>query len=106
LPTAGPVVYGTEGTLVAHGAREAAGVTIARRGDRAPIVVEAPPLPEGERSAPEYFVSRIRADRPIEGLVSPEVCRDAQEILEAAIISIRTGREVAVPLDAALPGIA
>jgi predicted dehydrogenase len=106
LPTAGPVVYGTDGTLVAHGARDAAGVTMIRRGDKEPTAVEAPPLPEGERNAPEYFVSRIRAGKPIEGLVSPEVCRDAQEILEAAILSIRTGREVAVPLDAALPGIA
>lgn len=106
LPTAGPVVYGTEGTLVAHGARDAAGVTMARKGDKEPTIVEAPPLPEGERNAPEYFVSRIRADKPIEGLISAEVCRDAQEILEAAIVSIRTGREVAVPMDAALPGIA
>jgi predicted dehydrogenase len=105
LPTAGPVVYGVDGTLVAHGAREAAGVTMVRRGDREPTIVEAPPLPEGERSAPEYFVGCVQRDRPIEGLVSPGVCRDAQEILEAAIESIRTGCEVPVPLDRRLPGI-
>ncbi|HEY3081296.1 MAG TPA: Gfo/Idh/MocA family oxidoreductase [Chloroflexota bacterium] len=105
LPTAGPVVYGVEGTLVAHGARDAAGVTMVRKGDKEPTIVEAPPLPEGERGAAEYFVGRVQSERPIEGLVSPEVCRDAQEILEAAIESIRTGREVAVPLDGRLPGI-
>jgi len=105
LPTAGPVVYGTEGTLVAHGAREAAGVTLAVRGQPEPKIVEAPPLPEGQRNAPEYFVSSILQERPIEGLTSPEVCRDAQEILEAAIQSIASHREVALPLDGNLPGM-
>lgn len=106
LPTAGPVVYGTEGTLWAHGAREAAGVTMVTRGKTDPTIVEAPPLPEGERNAPEYFITSIVRERPIEGLVSPRICRDAQEILEAAILSIRTGAEVVLPLDSQLPGIA
>lgn len=58
-----------------------------------------------EANAPAYFLACIRADRPPEGLVSPGICRDAQEILDAAIQSIRTGRDVALPLDAHLPGI-
>jgi predicted dehydrogenase len=98
LPTAGPVVYGVEGTLVAHGGRDPAGVTLITRGQTEPRNLDAPPLPEGQRNAPEYFVSSILADRPIEGLVSPAVSRDAQEILEAALLSIRTGQEVALPL--------
>jgi predicted dehydrogenase len=105
LPTAGPVVYGTEGTLVAHGAREAAGVTLITRGQTEPKILDAPPLPEGERNAVEYFIASIRRERPIEGLVSPAVSRDAQEILEAAILSIGTGREIPLPLDGKLPGI-
>jgi predicted dehydrogenase len=105
LPTAGPVVYGTEGTLWAHGAREAAGVTLALRGQTEPKVVEAPPLPEGERNAPEYFITSILKERRIAGLVSPEVCRDAQEILEAALQSIATQAEVTLPLDTRLPGV-
>jgi predicted dehydrogenase len=105
LPTAGPVLYGTEGTLVAHGAREAAGVTLITRGQTEPKLLDAPPLPEGERNAVEYFVNAIRHERPIEGLVSPAVSRDAQEILEAAILSIRTGQEIPLPLDGRLPGI-
>jgi predicted dehydrogenase len=105
LPTAGPVVYGTEGTLVAHGAREPVGVTLITRGQTEPKLLDAPLLPEGERNAVEYFVASIRRERPVEGLVSPAVSRDAQEILEAAIISIRTGREVTLPLDGDLPGI-
>jgi predicted dehydrogenase len=105
LPTAGPVVYGIDGTLVAHGARDAAGVTLVERGQTEPRILDAPPLPEGERNAAEYFITSIQQERPIEGLVSPAVSRDAQEILEAAIRSIATGREVSLPLDGDLPGI-
>ncbi|MBM4418350.1 MAG: Gfo/Idh/MocA family oxidoreductase [Chloroflexi bacterium] len=104
-PSAGPVVYGTEGTLYTLGARDAAGVGIVRKGDREPAMLDAPAIPLGDRNAPEYFISRIRADRPIEGMVSAHVSRDAQEILECARVSIATGREVAFPYDAALPGI-
>jgi predicted dehydrogenase len=104
-PTAGPVVYGTEGTLWAHGASEAAGVALAVRGQSEPTLIDAPPLREGERNAPEYFVRSIQTERRIEGLVSPEICRDAQEILEAALESITTHSEVALPLDTSLPGV-
>ena len=106
LPTAGPIAYGTEGTLVAHGAREAAGITLVTRDRQEPVTHDAPPLPEGEESAPAYFIAHILADRPIEGLVSPDVGRDAQEILEAALISIRTGGDVPLPLDGRWPGVA
>lgn len=106
LPTAGPVAYGTDGTLVAHGAREPAGVTLITRDRQEPVILDAPPLPEGEANAPSYFIGRILAERPIEGLVSPEIARDAQEILEAALVSIRTGREVPLPLDGRWPGVA
>lgn len=103
-PSSGPYVYGTEGSLVAHGAREAQGVSLVTRSDAAPRVIDAEPLPEGERSASEYFLSCILHERPIQGLVSSGICRDAQEILEAAIYSIRTGSEIALPLDRTLPG--
>ena len=104
-PTAGPIVYGTDGTLVAHGGKESADVTIVTKADPQPREVTAGPLPEGERSAADYFLKCISEDRPIAGLVSPAVCRDAQEILEAAIMSIQTGMEVALPLDSTLPGV-
>ena len=104
-PSAGPYVYGTEGSLIAHSGKETPDVTIVTKSDQTPREVKAEPLPEGERNAPEYFLKCIAEDRPIEGLVSPEVSRGAQEILEAAVMSIATGSEVALPLDQALPGI-
>lgn len=104
-PPAGPIIYGTAGTLVAQGLRQPAGVTLVTEDQREPRELPAPPLPPGEDNASAYFIAAIRAERPIAGLVSAEVSRDAQEILEAAIESIRTGSEVTLPLDAELPGI-
>lgn len=55
-------------------------------------------LPPGEWNGPEYLVKCIDEDRPIEGPSSPEICRDAQEILEAGLRSISSGRVVPLPL--------
>lgn len=104
-PTAGPIAYGTEGSLVAHSTKEPTDITIVTKKDPQPREIKAPPLPEGERNAPEYLLKCIAEDQPVSGLVSAEVSRDAQEILEAAIISIRTGREVSLPIDRLLPGV-
>ena len=105
-PSAGPVVYGTEGTLVAHGVKDSAGISLVTKEHPDQRTVDVPPLPEGQEHAPAYFISSILNDRPVEGLVSAAVSRDAQEIMEAAILSIRTGREIVLPIDAQLPGIA
>jgi predicted dehydrogenase len=104
-PPAGPIVYGTEGTIVAQGLRQPAGVTIVTKDQPEPHELPVPPLPRGTDNASAYFIDAIREERPIEGLVSATVSRDAQEILEAAMQSIRTGSEVTLPLDTNLPGI-
>ena len=53
---------------------------------------------ENVRTAVEYFLSCLAADRPIEGLVSGAVGRDTQEILEAGLRAAAAGREVSLPL--------
>jgi predicted dehydrogenase len=104
-PPPGPMVYGTEGTLVAQGLHQPAGVTLVTKDQPEPRELPVPPLPEGADNASAYFIAAIREERPVDGLVSSAVSRDAQEILEAAILSIRTGSEVTLPLDMNLPGI-
>ena len=54
--------------------------------------------PEHLRSGTAYFLSRILDDLPIEGLCSAEVGRDAQEILEAGLLSSICGERVSLPL--------
>jgi predicted dehydrogenase len=98
------MIYGTEGAIAVSGARE---VQLARRpqpGDSRGArgadteTIEAPPLPEHYASAPAYFTHCLLEDRPFEGIVSPELGRDAQEILEAGLISMAGGEEVGLPL--------
>jgi predicted dehydrogenase len=60
--------------------------------------IEPPALPDDERDAPSYFLSRLAAGRPIEGLCAPEIGPDAQEIIDAALRSSASGREVKLPL--------
>jgi hypothetical protein len=41
-------------------------------------------------------------DQPFEGMVSADLSRDAQEILEAGMVSMARGKEVGLPLKAFL----
>src|SRR6267378_4055012 len=62
--------------------------------------IDPPALPADERDGPSYFLSRIAAGRAVEGMCAPEIGRDAQEILAAALLSSASGREVTLPLTA------
>lgn len=84
-----PIVYGTEGTATIHGMQ----IRVHRRG-RDPEIMEAQPLPDGERSAAEYFLKCIRENRPPADMVSPEIGRDAVAMITAAIQSSREGKAV------------
>jgi predicted dehydrogenase len=96
------IVYGDAGTLIVHqprATREGQKVGQGRvqivRGD-ASETLEPPELPAGERDGVSYFLARLRDGRPIEGLCAPEVGRDVQEILAAALESSATGRTVSL----------
>jgi len=103
----GPVLYGRDGTLVARrqpprGEGQAAAphgdILHVSRDEPEGRSLTPPPLPEGERTAVEYFLTCLAAERPIEGLVSLAVGRDTQEILEAGLRAARTGCEISLPL--------
>lgn len=106
-PAFAVVIYGDRGTLIVHqprATREGQSVATGRVQLLTPdgsTIVDPPPLPPQERDGPTYFLSRIGAGRPIEGLCAPEIGRDAQEVLSAALESAATGREVRLPADAA-----
>ena len=97
-------VYGDAGTLIVHQPRAV------REGDKVGAgrvqlvtatgneMIEPPALPADERDGVTSFLSRLRDGRPIEGLCAPEVGRDVQEMLEAALRSSATGQSVALPL--------
>jgi predicted dehydrogenase len=95
------ILYGTEGVLVAG--REGVTVYSAKKADGQ--THEPPALQAPRRHGPEYFVHCIRAGEAVEGVCSPESSHAAQEIMEAARLSVLTGRRVALPLVDHLYGV-
>ncbi|MCW5935504.1 MAG: Gfo/Idh/MocA family oxidoreductase [Fimbriimonadia bacterium] len=84
-----PMLYGTEGTATLMDGR----IRVHRRGQEVQML-EPVPLAEGERNAPDYFLTCLREERAMEGMVSPVIGRDAQAILAAALESCATGQAV------------
>ena len=84
---------GTEGTLWTDSGR----IWMAcEEGQRTEIAVE--PLQEGRRNGPECFLSCLETGEPPPDVCAPDVCRDAQEILEAGLHAAESGERVALPL--------
>lgn len=103
-PALAMTLYGDGGTLLVHqprAGREGQGVPVGwvqlvtAEGSRR---LDPPPLPPEERDGPTYFLSCLRAGREILGPCAPEVGRDVQEVLAAALQSSATGRRVTLPL--------
>ncbi|MEM2384973.1 MAG: Gfo/Idh/MocA family oxidoreductase [Candidatus Bathyarchaeia archaeon] len=89
-----PQVFGTEGSIII-GREE---LIIFTENKPEGEVVKPDPLPEGERNAVEYFLTRIREDKPINGMCNPKFSRDVQEVLEAGLISSESGKAVKIPI--------
>jgi predicted dehydrogenase len=88
-----PVAYGTGGSLaIDHG-----NLLLQRPGKNVETITP-PSTAAPRRSAPEYFIHCVETDTPIEGYCSPQVSRDAQEILEAGLHAADTGQFVKVPV--------
>jgi predicted dehydrogenase len=99
-PPYGLIVYGDRGTLLVHqpkAAREGGtaglGQIEAVTADRHEMI-DPPPLPADATDGPTYFLSRLRDTRPIDGLLSPRLGWDVQEVLSAALWASTSGREV------------
>lgn len=92
-----PMIYGSEGTLVIdHGE-----VWLATHQEQDGVKLDVPPAPAGYRTSAEFFQRHIRSGEPISGLCGADVSLDAQEVLEAGLISAATGQAVSLPLPAA-----
>lgn len=95
IPT---MIYGSEGAIAIAGDQ----IQIATRTDdpRKPRIetIAAPAMPDHYRSGPAYFTYCLLYGLPFEGIVSPAIARDAQEILEAGLYSMEEGKEIGLPL--------
>jgi glucose-fructose oxidoreductase len=96
LPT---MLYGAAGSIAITDQQELLVATPgAERGSSQTETVTAAALPDHYRSAPDYFTHCLLHERPFEGMVTPELSRDAQEMLEAGLQSMALGQEVGIPL--------
>jgi predicted dehydrogenase len=106
-PAFGMIVYGDRGTVIVHqpratheGERVGPGRVqlVTPSGSR---VVEPPPLPRDQRDGPTHFLWRLRTGGDVTDLCAPDIGRDVQEVIAAALRSSERGRPVALPLTGA-----
>lgn len=90
------MVYGTQGSVAITGNSELSVAT--SKAPAAPEVLASPALAAHCQSGPAYFVHQLLAEAPFEGLVNAQLSRDAQEVLEAGLQSMRLGAAVGLPL--------
>jgi predicted dehydrogenase len=102
-PAFAMIVYGDRATLLVHqprpvreGQKVGPGRIQLVTADSSELL-DPPALPADERDGPTYFLSCVAAGRPVDGLCAPEVGRDAQEVLDAALRSAATGWPIALP---------
>jgi len=100
VPT-GPVVYGTEGTLVADVAPDAEGharpavKVYTTRGSAAAVpdrIEWGEPLPVGRATEAEEFIHHLETGEPLHPTLQLELNLDAMAILDAGIRSAASGR--------------
>jgi predicted dehydrogenase len=104
-PPSGSEIFGRTGSMLMAGRRvevRKAGPRPAgsssSRGTQEPEELKIDPLPP-ERAEPiAYMVDRIRMKQPLEGMSGLDQNVAVNEILEAAKLSIKTGRAVTLPL--------
>lgn len=88
------ILYGTEAVLVAG----RKGVTVYSKANPDGELHQPPAHEAPRRNGPEYFAHCIQTGEPVEGVCSPENSHDAQEIMEAARLSVLTGQRIDLPL--------
>jgi predicted dehydrogenase len=93
----GPIIYGSEGTIVGGQREGARGIRIIRERGTEGEFAAGDPLPEGYRTPAEHLLHCLDTGEPLHDTLAPELNLDAQAILEAGIRSAETGQLVELP---------
>jgi predicted dehydrogenase len=91
------VIYGTRGTLLVE-PRQSGRLLLASSECPEGYAVEVPRPPAELQSASAHFLHALATGQEFLPLCADRPCRDAQEILEAGLLSARQGAEVSLPL--------
>ncbi|MGB3330420.1 MAG: Gfo/Idh/MocA family oxidoreductase [Thermomicrobiales bacterium] len=98
-----PMIYGDGGAIAVLSNTELKIATKGIPGQHQGLPIEgetitAPELPAHYRNGIDYFTYCLLHDEPFTGIVSAEMSRDTQEILEAGLQSMASGCEVSLPI--------
>jgi len=88
-----PLAYGTEGSVGIHG-----GKVILHQVGKDAREIAPEPMPAGFSNGPEHLIDCIGTGAEIRGTCNMHVSRNAQEILEAGLLSADCGEAVAIPV--------
>ncbi len=91
------VIYGTTGTLLVE-PRVDGQLLLASEADPDGTPLEVPALPPERKTAAAHFAHCLQTGKPFLSLCDPRHARDAQEILQAGLVSSQTGADVSLPL--------
>ncbi|MBU6289135.1 MAG: Gfo/Idh/MocA family oxidoreductase [Chloroflexi bacterium] len=93
------MIYGTEGSIAVTRGNELQLATRPPAGQQPEVqLINAPDLPAHLQSGVAHFTHCIITGEDFVGLVGGTMGRDAQEVIEAASIAMRTGGTVSLPL--------
>jgi predicted dehydrogenase len=95
-------IYGTRGTLLVE-PRAGGRLLLATEAQPHGTPVPVPPAPPERQNATNHFLHCLETGEASVALCNDRVARDAQEILEAALLSAAQGKEVSLPLRSFLP---
>lgn len=90
-------IYGSDGTLYVEPGKNGR-LLLATREHEDGVEVRVDPLPAELSNATNYFLSHISQGLPVEGICSATIGRDAQEILEAGLLSASESKAISLPL--------
>lgn len=102
----GNEIYGTKGSIVGNSIRRAgqpgaprpAATAAGGRGQQPGEPLTVTPLPPERADPIAYMVDHIRRKQPLDGPSALDLNVEVQEVLEAAKMSIKTGKAIPLPL--------
>jgi predicted dehydrogenase len=92
-----PRIYGTRGVLVVS-PRKGRTLVMATDKDEEGVQVPVPLVAPEVQNASNHFLYCLESGTPFVTMCNDRVSRDAQEILEAGLLSAVQGRDVSLPL--------
>jgi predicted dehydrogenase len=93
-PKCGFVIVGSKGTIASYDYEKTIRIQTAAKPEGYELPVDT--LQSPQRNPIEYFIDCIDRDKPVEGPLSPEICRIGQQIVDSAALSAREKRTVSL----------